>query len=101
MAERKVKFGSMASCVVKYVIIVLFPSECKFKFVTSVQSYPHKYCEWKDGEKAIFFSKKYAEDICFGLNVNGTSCFVMEVPDFFNEEDFFNPEKEKEDEKSD
>lgn len=94
MAERKVKFGSMASCVVKYVIIVLFPAERKFKFVTDVETYPHKYCKWENGKKAMIFSKKYAEDICFGLNVNGTSCFVMELPDFFREEDFNNPKEE-------
>lgn len=88
---RKVNFGSMATCEVKYVIIVLFPTEQKFKFVTDVQVYPHKYCEWKDGEKAMFFNKRYAEDICFGLNVNGASCFVMEVPDYFNDNDFLNP----------
>ena len=93
---RKVEFGSMAKCVVKYVIIVLFPNEHKFKFVNNVETYPHKYCEWKDGEQALFFeSKRRAEDICFGLNVNGTSCFVMEVPDFFNEEDFKNPKEPK------
>ena len=93
MAERKVKFG-LASCVVKYVIIVLFPSERKFKFVTDVEVYPHKYCKWENGKKAKIFEKRQAEDICFGLNVNGTSCFVMELPDFFREEDFNNPEEE-------
>jgi len=90
MAEKK--FGSMAKCNVKYVICVLFPGKGKYKFVSNVECSPHKYCEWKDNEKALFFeSKAHAEDICFGLNVNGTSCFVMEIPDFFNEEDFVNP----------
>ena len=94
MSNRKVSFGTMATCKIKYVITVLFPHG-KYKFVTDVQYSPHKYCEWKDGEQAYFFdTKKYAEDICFGLNVNGTSCFVMEVPDFFNEEDFVNATSE-------
>lgn len=96
MANKK-KFGSMASCGIKYVICVFFPTKGKYKFVSKVQCYPHKYCEWKDKEKAVFFeTKKVAEDICFGLNVNGTSCFVMEVPDFFKEEDFVNPVLDKE-----
>lgn len=88
----KKSFGSMAKCNIKYVICVLFPEKGKFKFVSKVSYSPHKYCEWADKEKAVFFeSKKYAEDICFGLNVNGTGCFVMEIPDFFKEEDFVNP----------
>ena len=86
------KFGSMAKCNIKYIICVLFPQKGMYKFVSDVQYDPHKYCEWKDGAKAMFFdSKVYAEDICFGLNANGTSCFVMEIPDFFKEEDFVNP----------
>ncbi len=91
----KKKFGSMAKCEIKYVICVLFPSSGKYKFVSDVKYDPHKYCEWKDGATAKFFTdKSYAEDICFGLNVNGTSCFVMEIPDFFREEDFVNPNLE-------
>ena len=93
---RKQSFGYSASCVVKYVICVLFPEEHKFKFVTDVETCPHKYCKWESGKQAKFFGeKKYAEDICFGLNVNGTSCFVMEVPDYFNEEDFSNEENKE------
>lgn len=88
----KRKFGCMAKCEVKYVICVLFEDKGKYKFVSKVEYEPHKVCEWKDGEKAYFFgSKSYAEDICFGLNVNGTSCFVMEIPDYFNEDAFINP----------
>ena len=86
------KFGSRAKCNIKYVICVFFPQEGMYKFVSKVKYSPHKYCEWKNKEKALFFDNKvYAEDICFGLNANGTSCFVMEVPDFFNEDDFVNP----------
>lgn len=101
MASKK-KFGSMAKCVVKYAIAV-FVSDVKeikksgkraIKFVSKVSTYPKKVCEWNDGEKAFFFeSREYAEDVCFGLNANGTSCFVMEVPDFFNYDDFINPKK--------
>lgn len=54
---------------------------------------------WKDGEKAkLFEDKKYAEDICFGLNANGFGTFVMEIPDYFNDDDFQNIAKcDKED----
>ena len=95
MSEKKKKpnFGSMSVCKVKYVICVLFPSKGKYKFVNDVQFSPHKECRWEDGAKAMFFEDKvYAEDLVLGLNVNGTSCFVMEVPDWFNEDDFVNPE---------
>ena len=45
----------------------------------------------------MFDDKKWAEDVCFGLNCNGTGAFVMTIPDYFNEEFFKNPpENEKE-----
>ena len=89
--SKKATFGTCATCKVFYVIVKIFPNG-NIKFVTDVEVYPHKYCEWNDGKQAKFFdSKAYAEDICFGLNVNGNSTFVMEVPDYFNQEDFVNP----------
>ena len=91
----KPTFGTLATCKVRYVIAVLY-NDNSIKFVTSVNYEPHKYCEWNDGEKAYFFDDRvYAEDICFGLNVNGTGCFVMEVPDWFKDENFINPKKEE------
>jgi len=93
MASKK-KFGSMAKCVVRYAIVVLVSGKHEFRFVSKVSTYPKKVCEWNKGEQAFFFeSRECAEDICFGLNVNGTSCFVMEVPDYFNYDDFTNPKK--------
>lgn len=101
MAKQKATFGSMATCKVRYVIAILY-NDNSVKFLTDVHYEPHKYCEWLDGKPAYFFDdRKYAEDICFGLNVNGTGSFVMEVPDYFEDRNFGNPEKEKEDEKSD
>ena len=86
---RKTTFGTMATCKIKFVILVL--QKGKHKFVTEVQYSPHKQCLWEVGKQAYFFAdRKYAEDICFGLNVNGTSSFVMEVPDYFDEKDFVN-----------
>ena len=93
MAE-KVSFGTIAKCEMKYAIIKV-KTDNSIKFVTDVQFYPQKYCEWKDGQKAkLFEDKTYAEDICLGLNTNGNGCFVMEIPDFFDENDFTNPAKD-------
>lgn len=93
---RKVKFGSVSECVVKYVIVKIF-NDNTIKFVTDVLYEPHKECKWEEGKKAYFFdSRTYAEDVCFGLNVNGYGCFVMEVPDYFNEGDFINRVEKKE-----
>lgn len=94
MAKKKVTFGDRANCEVRYVIAIVF-TDNTIKYVTNVQVVPHKYCEWKDGEKAkIFTDKVTAENICFGLNIHGTGAFVMEVPDYFNDDDFSNPTKE-------
>ena len=92
----KPTFGSMATCKVRYVIAVMF-TDNTYKYVTHVHVEPHKYCEWLDGEKAYFFSDRVsAEDVCLGLNVNGTGCFVMEVPDWFDESNFINSKSKKE-----
>lgn len=91
---KKATFGTMATCKVRYVIVIIFDDNT-FKFVTDVLYEPHKECRWEDGKQAYFFNTKtYAEDICFGLNVNGSSAFVMEVPDYFEDNKFNNPKKE-------
>ena len=95
MAKEKATFGTCATCVVKYVIVKILPNH-KVMFVTDVETVPHKYVHWDFEKTAKFFdSKSYAEDICFGLNVNGYPTFVMEVPDYFNEGDFKNPKEPK------
>lgn len=95
MANKKATFGTCATCVVKYVIVKILPNR-KVMFVTDVETYPTKYVHWVYEKTAMFFdSKSYAEDICFGLNANGYSTFVMEVPDYFNEGDFKNPKEPK------
>ena len=94
--DRKVKFGSVSECVVKYVIVKIF-NDNTIKYVTEIEHYPHKYVHWDDDKQAYFFDdRKYAEDVCFGLNVNSYGCFVMEVPEFFNEGDFINRVEKKE-----
>lgn len=88
---RKATFGTLATCKVRYVIAVVF-TDNTFKYVTDVQ-YSPKYCEWADGKQAYFFSDRIsAEDICFGLNANGTGAFVMEVPGYFDDCNFKNKE---------
>ena len=91
---KKATFGTLATCKVQYVIVIIF-DDGTFKFITDVLYEPHKVCKWESGKKAyVFDSKKYAEDICFGLNVNGSDAFVMEVPDYFDDNKFNNPKKE-------
>ena len=98
MSKSKVTFGTMATCEVRYAIIKVSTNN-KIRFVTDVEFYPKKYCEWKGGQKAKLFSdRKSAEDICFGLNVNGYGCFVMEVPDYFNDDQFINEEDKESEE---
>lgn len=93
---KKVTFGSMCTAKIRYVIVVLFDDN-SIKYVTDVLYSPHKECHWDAGKQAYFFDdRKYAEDICFGLNVNGSNSFVMEVPDYFNAEAFANPENKEE-----
>lgn len=90
MAKKKVTFGSMATCTVRYAIVII-NIDNTIRYVTKVQTVPHKYCEWNKGEQAYFFeSRECAEDVCFGLNVNGTGAFVMEVPDYYDYENFKN-----------
>lgn len=95
MAQRKKPtFGSLATCKVSYVIAICY-TDNTVKYVTNI-CYSPKECRWEDGKQALFFSdRRSAEDICFGLNVNGTGAFVMEVPDYFEPENFKNPVKEE------
>lgn len=96
MKKTKSTFGTLATCKVRYVIAVIF-TDNTLRYVSSVKYEPHKYCEWKENERAYFFDDRiYAEDICFGLNVNGTRAFVVEVPDYFPEENFVNEKVNKE-----
>ena len=93
MPKPKITFGYRFTGKIRYVIAVIF-TDNTYKYVTKVETYPHKYCEWNDGEKAHFFDDKAdVEEICLGLNVNGTGAFVVEVPDYFDEENFKNVDK--------
>lgn len=98
MKRPKSTFGTSCTCKVRYVIAILF-TDNTYKYVTKVETYPHKWCEWNDGEKAYFFDDKvYAEEVCLGLNVNGTGAFAVEVPGYFGEKNFTNVKKEEENE---
>lgn len=105
MATRKPKvtFGTCCSSKLQYVIVIYY-TDNTVKFVTDVIYDPYKECRWEAGKQAYMFDdRKWAEDVCFGLNCNGTGAFVMTVPDYFDAKNFKNPpaaEKEGE-EKSD
>jgi len=83
-------FGDL-KCKVRYAIIIL-TSNTTFKFVTKIEIYPKKVFEYKDNEKAVLINdKREAERICFGMNANGFTCFVIEIPDqVFDEENLKN-----------
>ena len=98
MAARKPKvtFGTCCTSELKYVIVIL-RTDNTIRYVTDVIYDPHKECRWEAEKKAYFFpDRKYAEDVCFGLNANGTGAFVMTIPDYFEEDYFKNPPKETE-----
>ena len=89
MARTKATFGSMSTAKVRYVIVKV-QTDNTHKFVTDV-SYSPKEVLWEDGKKAYFWeSKVQAEDVCFGLNANGNGTFVMEIPDYFDDDNFQN-----------
>lgn len=93
---KRVTFGSMCTAKIRYAIIKL-NSDNTHKFVTEI-SFSPKEVKWEDGKKALLLDKKYAEDVCLGLNANGYGCFVVEIPDYFDDEDFTNVKKEEENE---
>lgn len=92
--SRTVNFG-MCRVKMQYAIIKLY-GDNSFKFVTRIEYYPHKEFFMESGKKAkLFDDKKYAEEICCGMNINGHGCFVMEVPEFFTEEQLKNDDFDK------
>ena len=96
MAQKKPKttFGTCCTAKLQYVIVIYY-TDSTIKFVTDVLYDPHKECRWEAGKQAYMFEdRKYAEDICFGLNVNGNGALVMTIPDYFNKEYFKNPSAE-------
>jgi len=96
MAQKKPKitFGTCCTAKLQYVIVIC-RTDNTFKFVTDVRYDPHKECRWEAGKDAYMFDdRKWAEDVCFGLNVNGTGAFVMTIPDYFDAKYFKNPPEE-------
>lgn len=89
----------------EYVIGVLFPTdnETTIKYVTEVQTDP-KVAKWEDGKEAKTFSKDYANDLVFGLCMNGypaisiikTGCLLLENPEKKTEANFENNTKKEE-----
>ena len=80
----------MAKKAEQYVVGILFPTktETTIKYVTSIQTEP-KVAKWDDGKEAMIFSKDYANDLAFGLCMNGYAAIVMIKPDYLT---LVNPE---------
>lgn len=89
----------------EYVVGILFPTdnETTIKYVTEVQTDP-KVAKWDDGKEAKTFSKDYANDLVFGLCMNGypaisiikTGCLLLENPEKKTEANFENNTKKEE-----
>lgn len=62
----------------KYHYILVFTNNGPV-FVTDVKTTPYKHCVWNKKEKPYsFLEQKYAQEVCFGLNVNGYQCVQVE-----------------------
>lgn len=78
---------------IKYVIGIIGGNENvnTIKYVTSIDTNTN-IAKWKsDKEAKVFDSKSYAEDVAFGLCVNGYGAVVMIKPDYIslkNPEDY-------------
>ena len=74
----------------EYVVGILssYKDRTEIKYVTSVQTEP-KVAKWDDGKEAMIFSKDYANDLAFGLCMNGYAAIVMIKPDYLT---LVNPE---------
>ena len=69
-------------------IVSSYEDRTEIKYVTSVQTEP-KVAKWDDGKEAMIFSKDYANDLVFGLCMNGYAAIVMIKPDYLT---LVNPE---------
>lgn len=62
-------------------VIGVMMQDNEVRFVTEV-SYSPKEAKWEAGKSPMFFeSKSCADDIAFGLLVNGYVAIVMELPE--------------------
>ena len=92
--SRTVQFGTW-KVKMQYAIIKLYDDN-RFKFVTRIEYCPRKEFFMESGKKAKLFDvRKYAEEVCCGMNINGHCCFVVEVPEFFTEEQLKNDDFDK------
>ena len=63
-------------------VAIITPGE-NIKYVTKIDN-STRSARWEDNTKALKLSKSIAEDICFGLNMNGIYAGVFRVPDFLS-----------------
>ena len=92
MAKTRVTFGTICTAKVRYTIVKV-QTDNTLKYATDI-SYSPKEVHWEDGKQAYFWlDRKQAEDVCLGLNANGYGTFVMEIPDYFDDDKFQNVKK--------
>lgn len=77
---------------IKYVIGIIGGNDNvnTIKYVTSIDTNTN-IAKWESDKEARVFDKSYAEDVAFGLCVNGYSAVVMIKPDYIslkNPEDY-------------
>lgn len=53
----------------------------KYMFVTKLNG---SFAEWEEKEKVLLMSKGMAEDLAFGLTLNGRLAMVVVVPNYIN-----------------
>lgn len=61
----------------KYAVLVI--EENEYKFVTETKG---SYAEWASEKAAKLMTKSTAEDIAFGLCINGYPAMVVAVPNY-------------------
>lgn len=66
--------------VFKHYVAVFAHSASDLKYVTKVE-YSPKYTEWKYGKPALAMPYSQAQDVCYGLAVNGYPAIVLTIPD--------------------
>lgn len=73
----------------KHYVAIIDDETFKLSFVTAMSN-KDKIAYWTAGKPAMSMSKSSAEDLQFGLVVNGYRCLVIKAPDFY---EIVNPEE--------
>ncbi len=77
MSVRTHKNTAKVDC--RWVIGLLFAEG--IAYVTKIENYPEKCSYWDSEDEPLYFeSKRTADDLAFGMLLNGYPVVVMEVP---------------------